>query len=159
MKSSELAIYRDLLGEIKTRVRQAQHRAVISANAEMILMYWDIGRMIAFYREYPFLPRPVAEIGARTAPQLQNSQSQETVILQQVVAKISMPHESKLRLQKTDAQGGRAVPALAQRRDAVATLQAQAFWKALNAVFPNFSVQRWTFSVKRLTLKSLSGAA
>lgn len=47
MKTSELAIYRDLLGEIKSRVRQAQHRVVVSANAEMILMYWDIGRMIA----------------------------------------------------------------------------------------------------------------
>ena len=41
------AFYRDLLGDIKTRVRHAQHRAVLSANAEMILMYWDIGRMIA----------------------------------------------------------------------------------------------------------------
>lgn len=47
MKTSELILYRDLLGDIKTRVRQAQHRAALSANAEMILMYWDIGRMIA----------------------------------------------------------------------------------------------------------------
>lgn len=47
MKSSEFDIYRDLLGEIKTRVRQAQHRATLSANAEMLVMYWDIGRMIA----------------------------------------------------------------------------------------------------------------
>jgi predicted nuclease of restriction endonuclease-like (RecB) superfamily len=47
MKNQELTFYRDLLGEIKIRVRQAQHRAALSANAEMILMYWDIGRMIA----------------------------------------------------------------------------------------------------------------
>jgi predicted nuclease of restriction endonuclease-like (RecB) superfamily len=47
MKPSELACYRDLLGDIKTRIRQAQHRAALSANADMILMYWDIGRMIA----------------------------------------------------------------------------------------------------------------
>ena len=38
MKSLELTLYRDLLGEIKTRVRQAQCRAALSANAEMILM-------------------------------------------------------------------------------------------------------------------------
>jgi len=56
-------------------------------------------------------------------------------ILQQVVAKSSMPHETMLRLQKPNAQGGRAVSALAQRRDAVATLHARAFWKALIAVF------------------------
>lgn len=37
--SPDIALYHDLLGEIKTRVRQAQHRAVLSANAEMILMY------------------------------------------------------------------------------------------------------------------------
>ncbi len=47
MKKEELTVYRDLLGDIKTRVRQAQHRAALSANAEMILLYWDIGRMIA----------------------------------------------------------------------------------------------------------------
>ncbi len=47
MKKEELTFYRDLLGDIKSRVRQAQHRAALSANAEMILMYWDVGRMIA----------------------------------------------------------------------------------------------------------------
>ena len=45
--SREVVLYRELLADIKVRVRQAQHRAVLSANAEMILMYWDIGRMIA----------------------------------------------------------------------------------------------------------------
>jgi len=38
--------YGDLLADIKTRIRQAQNRAVMSANAEMLRMYWDIGRMI-----------------------------------------------------------------------------------------------------------------
>jgi len=47
MNKEGLAFYRDLLGDIKTRVRHAQDHAVLSANAEMILMYWDIGRMIA----------------------------------------------------------------------------------------------------------------
>ena len=47
MKKGELALYRHLLGDIKARVRQAQHRVVLAANAEMIRMYWDIGRMIA----------------------------------------------------------------------------------------------------------------
>jgi len=44
--SAELTLYRDLLTGIKSRVRAAQHKAALSANAEMILMYWDIGRMI-----------------------------------------------------------------------------------------------------------------
>ena len=51
MKAQELAVYRDLLGDIKARVRQAQHRAALSANAEMIRLYWDIGRMIAARQE------------------------------------------------------------------------------------------------------------
>ena len=51
MNQPELALYRDLLADIKTRVRQAQHRAALSANAEMIFMYWDIGRMIAVRQE------------------------------------------------------------------------------------------------------------
>lgn len=51
MKTAELVLYRDLLGDIKTRVRQAQHRAALSANAELIRLYWDIGRLIAARQE------------------------------------------------------------------------------------------------------------
>ncbi len=43
---SELTRYSDLLTDIKLRIRQAQHKAVFSANAELILLHWDIGRMI-----------------------------------------------------------------------------------------------------------------
>jgi predicted nuclease of restriction endonuclease-like (RecB) superfamily len=43
---TELSLYADLLGDIKTRIRQAQIKAGLSVNAEMIFMYWDIGRMI-----------------------------------------------------------------------------------------------------------------
>jgi predicted nuclease of restriction endonuclease-like (RecB) superfamily len=49
--NTELTLYRDLLADIKVRVRTAQHKAALSANAEMILMYWDIGRMIAARQE------------------------------------------------------------------------------------------------------------
>lgn len=49
--SFELTHYRNLLADIKVRVRTAQHKAALSANAEMILMYWDIGRMIAARQE------------------------------------------------------------------------------------------------------------
>ena len=38
--------YANLLSDIKTRIRQAQVKATLSANAEMIKMYLDIGRMI-----------------------------------------------------------------------------------------------------------------
>ena len=44
--SNKLAFYGELLGEIKNRIRQAQVKAVLSANAEMILLYWDVGRII-----------------------------------------------------------------------------------------------------------------
>ena len=44
--TTDLTLYADLLGDIKTRIRQAQIKATLSANAEMILMYWDIGRLI-----------------------------------------------------------------------------------------------------------------
>ncbi|MCC5849021.1 MAG: DUF1016 family protein [Verrucomicrobia bacterium] len=47
MKPDEHTLYGSLLGEIKTRVRAGQHRAALAANAELIALYWDIGRMIA----------------------------------------------------------------------------------------------------------------
>jgi hypothetical protein len=39
--------YTTLLADLKTRVRAAQLRAVISVNRELILLYWDIGKIIA----------------------------------------------------------------------------------------------------------------
>ncbi|MBW1803092.1 MAG: DUF1016 family protein, partial [Deltaproteobacteria bacterium] len=45
--NKEFRHYASLLDEIKNRIRQAQNRAVMSANAEMIRMYWDIGYMVA----------------------------------------------------------------------------------------------------------------
>ena len=50
--NQQIAIYRDLLADIKTRIRTAQHRAARSANAEMIHLYWNIGRLIAAKREH-----------------------------------------------------------------------------------------------------------
>lgn len=44
--SAKLLHYADLLSAVKIRIRQAQTKAVLSANAEMIIMYWDIGRII-----------------------------------------------------------------------------------------------------------------
>ena len=38
--------YADLLGQVKSRIRQAQTRAILSANSEMILLYWDIGQLV-----------------------------------------------------------------------------------------------------------------
>lgn len=38
--------YAELLKDVKLRIRQAQIKAVVSANAEMLLLYWEIGRMI-----------------------------------------------------------------------------------------------------------------
>ena len=43
--SKELRHYTSLLDDIKHRIRQAQTRAVLSANREMLLLYWDVGRM------------------------------------------------------------------------------------------------------------------
>lgn len=50
MNKPSLAVATDfpkLLREIKSRIQQAQTRAVLSVNAELVRLYWDIGRMIA----------------------------------------------------------------------------------------------------------------
>lgn len=43
---SNIILYSKLLSEIKARVQQAQTKAVLSANTEMIMMYMDIGKII-----------------------------------------------------------------------------------------------------------------
>lgn len=43
---NEIVQYNNLLKDIKERVRKAQLRASLSANAEMLATYWDVGRLI-----------------------------------------------------------------------------------------------------------------
>src|SRR5438270_766389 len=43
--------YAVLLKEIKDRIAQAQTRAVLSVNAELVRLYWDIGRLIEFRQQ------------------------------------------------------------------------------------------------------------
>jgi predicted nuclease of restriction endonuclease-like (RecB) superfamily len=42
----ELAFYNELLSDIKQRIQLGQTRAALSANAEMLMTYWDIGHML-----------------------------------------------------------------------------------------------------------------
>jgi hypothetical protein len=45
-QSSEVPHYTALLSDIKQRIRQAQTRAVLAVNAELIRLYWEIGQML-----------------------------------------------------------------------------------------------------------------
>ena len=60
---SELTFYNTLLIDIKQRIRQAQTKAIMTANSELISM-WDIGYMIRFAKEYGtlILQQPVAKL-------------------------------------------------------------------------------------------------
>ena len=44
--SVPLADYGVLLGQIKDRIQQSQARAALAVNAELIRLYWDIGRLL-----------------------------------------------------------------------------------------------------------------
>ena len=44
--SSRPAGFTALLKDIKTRIQQARSRAILSVNAELVRLYWDVGRMI-----------------------------------------------------------------------------------------------------------------
>ena len=43
---TELADYAKLLADIKARIQAAQTKAVLAVNAEMIRLYWGIGRLL-----------------------------------------------------------------------------------------------------------------
>ena len=43
----EIKEYAQILVDIKSRVQQAQVKAVLAANKELLMMYWDIGKMLA----------------------------------------------------------------------------------------------------------------
>ncbi len=120
MKTEELGLYRELLGAIKTRVCQAQRQAAVSANAEMILMYWDIGRMIVARQKEEgwgagVIPRLAADLKNELPEQKGFSERNigymirfareygEPPLLQQPVAKIAAPLKGLL--QATGKEG------------------------------------------------------
>lgn len=52
--SSELIrteAYRQLISELKDKVRSAQIKAALAVNAQLIELYWDIGRLITERQE------------------------------------------------------------------------------------------------------------
>jgi predicted nuclease of restriction endonuclease-like (RecB) superfamily len=59
----DIVLYNRLLTDIKSRVRQGQLRAGLSANTEMLAAYWDIGQMI-------FQRQQTEGWGARVIPRL-----------------------------------------------------------------------------------------
>jgi predicted nuclease of restriction endonuclease-like (RecB) superfamily len=44
--TAPVPLYASLFGDIKQRIRQSQTRAMLAVNAELIQLYWDIGRLI-----------------------------------------------------------------------------------------------------------------
>lgn len=44
--NTDPAHYAEMLGDIKVRIQQAQTRAVLAVNAELVRLYWDIGRLL-----------------------------------------------------------------------------------------------------------------
>ena len=68
--------YADTLGAIKQRIQEERLRVVLAANSAMVLLYWDIGRMIlarqdragwgaAAWAGRPIVPRAVAQLPLR----------------------------------------------------------------------------------------------
>ena len=110
---SDLTFYSNLLTEIKNRIRLAQTKAVLSANAEMIAMYWDIGRIILDRQQQEgwgagVIPRLSKDIH-NELPEVKGFSERnigymirfareysELIILQQPVAKIEAPREPSL---------------------------------------------------------------
>jgi predicted nuclease of restriction endonuclease-like (RecB) superfamily len=62
--------YADFLDSLKTRVRQAQTKAMLSVNRELIQLYWDIGRGIVQRQEQAGWGRAIVE---RLADDIQKS--------------------------------------------------------------------------------------
>ncbi len=46
MENRLLTGYAEFLADLKEHIRRARIKAALSANRELILLYWEIGRMI-----------------------------------------------------------------------------------------------------------------
>ena len=62
--------YADFLAQVKARVRAAQIKAALSANRELIALYWDIGRAILRAQTERGWGESCPPAGCRFAPRL-----------------------------------------------------------------------------------------
>jgi len=46
-----LSINLSVVNEVKTRIGAARYRAMVAANTELVLLYWDVGHLIAQHQE------------------------------------------------------------------------------------------------------------
>ena len=44
--------YITIVEDIKEQIRNAQHRAILNANKEMLILYWNIGKIINEHSEW-----------------------------------------------------------------------------------------------------------
>ena len=44
--------YVTVIESIKEQIRSAQHRAILNANKEMLILYWNIGKLVNEYSEW-----------------------------------------------------------------------------------------------------------
>lgn len=125
--SLDLVHYTDLLSQIKHRIRQGQARAVLSANAEMITTYWDVGKILHERQQQEgwgkaVIPRLAKDIH-NELPEVKGfsernigrmlafyrAYSDDTVILPQPVAKLAKDNDVPLLVAQT------ATPAILQQ--------------------------------------------
>ena len=120
--SKEIEKYQSLLGDIKTAIQQARLRAVLAVNTELILLYWQTGKMIAERQQHEGWS---AKVIPRLAIDLRNEftnlkgfsernlgymlrfaqEYPESLILQQPIAKFeSIENESNVILQQLVAK-------------------------------------------------------
>ena len=123
----EMIFYSGLLVEIKICIRTAQSRASLSANAEMIAMYWDIGRMIHQRQQMEgwgtgIIPRLATDL-KNQLPEIKGfsernigymirfaREYEPSPILQQPVAKLESPNNLKEKAPQTRARVLEAKP-------------------------------------------------
>lgn len=111
--------YPHLLTEIKGRIRTAQVKATLSANREMILMYWDIGRMIAERQEREgwgaaVIPRLARDI-RNEMPEVKGFSARNIRRMAQFYSEYSIWPQAAAKLQGSDNQRDANVPQLAAK--------------------------------------------
>ena len=110
--------YISVVENIKEQTRSAQHRAILNANKEMLILYWDIGKIIDDHSEWgnKFLKKLFTDINSEfpsskcfSVRNLQNMvkfyrEYPEIEIVQTVAAQISWSHNLEILRVKSKEQ-------------------------------------------------------
>ena len=139
--------YLAVVDEVKVRIAAARHRAMVAANTELVLLYWDVGHLIDQHQQWgnAFIPNLARDIRASN-PQLRGFSARNLASMQKLAQ--AYPDREVLQTLSAKLSWSHHVLLLEQVKDPV-----ERQWYTATATDQGWSVRRLESAIRDETYR------